>query len=33
VQWKRNIYLEMAAHILENSVDALVGVLFILRQL
>jgi membrane protease YdiL (CAAX protease family) len=33
VQWKRNIYLGMAAHILGNSVDALVGVLFILRQL
>jgi len=33
VQWKRNIYLGMAAHILANSVDALVGVAFILQQL
>ena len=32
VQWKRNIYLGMAAHILGNSVDALAGVLFILQQ-
>jgi membrane protease YdiL (CAAX protease family) len=32
VQWKRNIYLGMAAHMLGNSVDALAGVLFILQQ-
>ena len=32
VQWKRNIYLGMAAHILANSVDALVGAAFILQR-
>jgi membrane protease YdiL (CAAX protease family) len=32
VQWKRNIYLGMAAHMLGNSVDAIIGVLFILQQ-
>ena len=32
VQWKRNIYLGMAAHIIGNSVDALVGAAFILEK-
>jgi uncharacterized protein len=32
VQWKRNIYLGMAAHIIGNSIDAVAGVLFILQQ-
>ena len=32
VQWKRNLYLGMAAHIVGNSVDALVGAAFILQQ-
>jgi membrane protease YdiL (CAAX protease family) len=31
VQWKRNIYLGMAAHILGNSLDAVAGALFILQ--
>jgi len=32
VHWKRNLYLGMAAHILANSVDALVGAAFIIQQ-
>jgi uncharacterized protein len=32
VRWKRNIYLGMAAHVLGNSVDAVMGVMFILRH-
>jgi membrane protease YdiL (CAAX protease family) len=32
VQWKRNIYLGMAAHIIGNSIDAVAGVLFILQE-
>lgn len=32
VQWKRNIYLGMAAHVLGNSADVVMGVMFILRH-
>jgi hypothetical protein len=31
-QWRRNIFIGMAAHIVANSVDVVAGVIFILRQ-
>jgi uncharacterized protein len=31
VHWKRNVYLGIVVHVLGNSVDVLIGVLFILR--
>ena len=32
VQWKRNIYLGMLAHILVNSIDVIIGVAFMLQH-
>jgi hypothetical protein len=32
VQWKRNIYIGMIAHVLGNSVDAVTGVMFVLQH-